>query len=242
MNSISRYFLEPSQWQQGEVTLRGDEAHHCTRVLRSKLGETVEIFDGNGRSAKGVIISLNKDQVEISLLSEPCLATPPAEIHLIQSVPKGGNMELIVQKAVELGITSIQPLITANTIARAEQIDKKLAKWQRIALEACKQCGQNYLPEIYSPLEFESWLDVRKIADVNLVAALLPASRSLADMFTDRPLSASFLIGPEGDFSDAEYREITTAGYQAVTLGEIVLRVETATLYCLSVIKHELGA
>ncbi len=242
MNSTSRYYLPADQWQSDLLTLTGDEAHHCTRVLRSKLGDTVEVFDGEGKSAQGEITSLAKDQVEISLSSEPTISNRPAEIHLIQAIPKGGNMELIVQKAVELGITSIQPLITENTIARADQMDKKLAKWQRIALEACKQCGQNFLPVIHPALEFKKWLEVRKSAELNLVAALLPSSKPLAQVFKNKPQSASFLIGPEGDFSDTEYQEITAAGYQAVTLGDIVLRVETATLYCLSVIKHELGA
>jgi 16S rRNA (uracil1498-N3)-methyltransferase len=243
MNSISRYFLPAAQWKDCQLTLTDDEAHHCTRVLRSKLGETVEVFDGEGRSAQGEIFSLGKDQVEISLDNEPSLSNKPPEIHLIQAIPKGGNMELIVQKAVELGISSIQPLITENTIVRSEQMEKKLAKWQRIALEACKQCGQNYLPTILPVQKFSTWIEMRQSAELNLVAALLPTSLPLADVFSaDLKLkSASFLIGPEGDFSDKEYEKITSAGYLPVTLGDIVLRVETATLYCLSVIKHELA-
>ncbi|MFT5904824.1 MAG: 16S rRNA (uracil1498-N3)-methyltransferase [Cryomorphaceae bacterium] len=241
MNSISRYFLKSSQWQTGQLTLTGDEAHHCTRVLRSKLGETVEVFDGEGKSAQGEIISLGKDKVEITLKNEPIFSNRPNEIHLIQAIPKGGNMELIVQKAVELGITSIQPLITEHTIVRSEQMDKKLAKWQRIALEACKQCGQNYLPTILPVEKFSNWIETEQQADLNIVAALLPTSLPLAEIFTAKPKSSSCLIGPEGDFSDNEYQQIIDADYQPVTLGDIVLRVETATLYCLSVIKHELA-
>ncbi len=241
MNSISRYYLAPAQWQPEQLTLKGDEAHHCTRVLRSKLGDAVEIFNGEGKSAQGKIISQSKEKVEISLSAEPTISHRQPEIHLIQAIPKGGNMELIVQKAVELGITSIQPLITDHTIVRSEQMEKKIAKWQRIALEACKQCGQNFLPVIHPALEFKNWLEVRKSSELNLVAALLPSSRPFTEVFADKPQSASFLIGPEGDFSDGEYQQIIHAGYQAVTLGDIVLRVETATLYCLSVIKHELN-
>lgn len=241
MNSISRYFLPASQWQNDHVTLTGDEAHHCTRVLRSKLGETVEVFDGEGKSAQGEITYLTKDKVEITLNDDHSFSIAPSEIHLIQAIPKGGNMELIVQKAVELGITTIQPLITEHTIARAEQMDKKLLKWQRIALEACKQCGQNYLPTILPVQKFSNWIEIRQSADLNLVAALLPTSLPLTEAFLAKPTSASFIIGPEGDFSDPEYQQIIDAGYQPVTIGDIVLRVETATLYCLSVIKHELS-
>ena len=242
MNSVSRYYLPSEQWQPEQLELTGDEAHHCTRVLRSKEGDQIEIFDGKGISAYGEIVALNKDQVVVNLTSKPTLVPKSSEIHLIQSIPKGGNMELIVQKAVELGISSIQPLITENTVARPEQMQKKMAKWQRIALEACKQCGQNYLPTIHPVAKFSDWIKTNDPNDLKLVAALLPESQSMHHIFkqVEERTSASFLIGPEGDFSDNEYQQILAAEYQPVSLGSIVLRVETATLYCLSVIKHEL--
>ena len=245
MNSLSRYYLPAQHWQADQLELIGDEAHHCARVLRSKEGDCVEIFDGEGTAVQGEITSLSKDSVIIKLSSEPVQTTPSADIHLIQSIPKGGNMELIVQKAVELGISSIQPLITENTVARPEQMEKKLVKWQRIALEACKQCGQNYLPKIHSVAKFSDWItNASSNAELNLVAALLPSSLPMHEVFSKNTpkTSASFLIGPEGDFSDNEYQQIIATDYQPVSLGDIVLRVETATLYCLSVIKHELSA
>lgn len=244
---MSRYYFPADQWksaQAGQLELKGDEAHHCSRVLRSKEGDLVEIFDGQGLAAQGEITTLAKDSVMINLTSEPMQTAKAAEIHLIQSIPKGGNMELIVQKAVELGICSIQPLITENTVARPEQMDKKMTKWQRIALEACKQCGQNYLPTILPVQKFTDWIThSTHAAELNLVAALLPASQPMHEIFTQNMAknSASFLIGPEGDFSDSEYQKIIAADYLPVSLGDIVLRVETATLYCLSVIKHELS-
>ncbi len=241
MNSISRYFLPASDWKTQQIILTGDEAHHCTRVLRSKLGETVEIFDGIGNSSQGKITSLTKDKVEILLHNQPKPSNKSPEIHLIQSIPKGGNMELIVQKAVELGITSIQPLITEHTIVRNEQMEKKRNKWERIALEACKQCGQNFLPIIHPAQTLPNWISNHASSQINIVAALLPNSKPLSEIVTNKPNSASFLIGPEGDFSDTEYQKIIEAGYLPATLGNIVLRVETATLYCLSIIKHELS-
>ncbi len=240
MNSLNRFFLAANDWQPRTLILREDEAHHCTRVLRSKLGERVEVFDGKGRSVVGEITSLGKDKVEISTLTEPIFSNKSKEIHLIQAVPKSGNMEMIVQKAVELGISSIQPLITDHTVFRTEQMEKKNTKWERIALEACKQCGQNYLPQIHPVLKFSDWINGDLQADLNIVAALLPQSCAFAQVFAGDYASASFLIGPEGDFSDAEYQEIIEKKYLPVSLGEIVLRVETATIFCLSVIKHEL--
>ena len=153
-------------------------------------------------------------------------------------------MELIVQKAVELGVTSIQPLITENTIARAEQLAKKQQKWQRVALEACKQCGQNFLPTVYPAIKFSEFVQQSKQSsqpDMKLIAALHPSSVAFSELFPVAASSVSLLVGPEGDFSDSEYDDALGLGYQAVSLGDIVLRVETATLYCLSVLRHELG-
>ena len=251
MNSTSRYYLEPHLWSTDNLSLTGDEAHHCTRVLRSKLGDHVEVFDGNGRSVVGEIITLEKDNVVISPLSDIKTSIQAHKIHLHQAIPKGGNMELIVQKAVELGISEIQPLITTNTVARAEQLKKKQAKWQRIALEACKQCGLNFLPNILPTLSYAEWLEQQSINSANsantddslkVVAALHPESIPFHNAFTSASTAqnAHLLVGPEGDFSDEEYSQAIAANFQPVSLGDIILRVETATIFCISIIKHEL--
>lgn len=247
MNSINRYYLENAGWNAATLVLEGSEAHHCARVMRTKEGETIEIFDGKGRAALATVTSLSKEKVVAELQGEATHTPWTTQIHLKQSIPKGGNMELIVQKAVELGVSSIQPLITEHTVARAEQMEKKRQKWQRIALEACKQCGQNWLPEILPTLSFTEWVSQEgddSPSTMKLVAALHPQSISAHNAFashSDRPESVSILIGPEGDFSDAEYEQALSSSYQPISLGDIVLRVETATLYCISIIQHELS-
>ncbi len=240
MNSISRYYLPPSAWKAEALILTGDEAHHCTRVLRSKLGDSVEVFDGRGKAVMGEISELSKDKVVIILNGEAQTSFKSSEIHLCQAIPKGGNMELIVQKAVELGVASIQPLITDNTVARPEQLKKKQEKWQRIALEACKQCGQNYLPEVREVAKFSDFIKVPNLKELNIVAALHPESVKFAEVFPTDKKSVTLLVGPEGDFSNSEYEQMLECGFQPISIGEIVLRVETATLYCLSVLKHEI--
>lgn len=245
MNSVSRYYLESSRWSDKELILEGGEAHHCVRVLRSKMGDRVEVFDGEGRCVDGELLELAKDRVVIGVRGEVCCDENVGEVHLCQAIPKGGNMELIVQKAVELGVTSIQPLITENTVARAEQLGKKQEKWQRIALEACKQCGQNVLPKVLPALKFEEWVkhaDQLK-ADMNIVAALHDQSVPLVEVFSSTSVAKSvkLLVGPEGDFSGSEYDSLIDLDYRLVSLGNIVMRAETATLYCLSVLKHELS-
>ena len=148
-------------------------------------------------------------------------------------------MELIVQKAVELGVASIQPLMTENTVAKADE--KKLQKWQRIALEACKQCGQNWLPEVKQTLKFTDWEACREKAELEIVAALDHRSKPITEALSGHSevSSAALLIGPEGDLSHLEYDAAIKSGFMPVSLGDIVLRVETATLYCLSVIRYE---
>lgn len=241
MNSINRYYLPADQWCSCELVLTGDEAHHCVRVLRQKVGDYVVVFDGEGKSVRCQIVSADKTRVILEQDQKPVIQQRGLSIHLCQAIPKAGNMELIVQKAVELGVASIQPIVSENTLVKADE--KKRQKWQRIALEACKQCGQNWLPKVAPALGFNEWLASREKAEVEIVAALDPRSREMATVLGEHGdvNSATLLVGPEGDFEQAEYNAAIDDGFQPVSLGEIVLRVETATLYCLSVIRYELS-
>jgi len=243
MNSISRYYIAPVQWQGQRVTLQGDEAHHCVRVLRSKLGDVIELFDGVGRYAQATIVQQSKSVVEVEVAEELRQARPACPITLYQAIPKGSNMEWIVQKAVELGVSRIQPLVTENTVVKPDQLKKKQEKWQRTALEACKQCGQNWLPEVLPVTKFSEWMDGFSAEDdeVNVVAALDPRSKPINDVIGGKTGSAaSILIGPEGDFSQAEYDAAIEAGFLPASIGDIVLKVETATMFCLSALQYEL--
>ncbi|MEO1856702.1 MAG: RsmE family RNA methyltransferase, partial [Rubritalea sp.] len=176
MNSINRYYLPADQWSS--LALTGDEAHHCVRVLRQKLGDEIVVFDGRGSSVQCQIVSADKNQVVLKQDGEVEVQSRGLSLHLCQAVPKAGNMELIVQKAVELGVASIQPLITENTVVKADE--KKLQKWQRIALEACKQCGQDWLPEVKPVLGFTDWVASREKSELEIVAALDPRSQQMA--------------------------------------------------------------
>lgn len=242
MNSLNRYYLPADQWSSCELVLTGDEAHHCVRVLRQKVGDQIVVFDGRGRSVQCQIVAADKTKVILEQDGKVEVQPRGLSLHLCQAIPKAGNMELIVQKAVELGVASIQPLVTENTVVKADA--KKLLKWQRIALEACKQCGQNWLPEVKPTLPFKQWVVTREKAEVEIVAALDPRSEPMAHVLAsqNQVSSAALLVGPEGDFSEAEYDDAINSGYQPVSIGEIVLRVETATLYCLSVMSYELSS
>jgi 16S rRNA (uracil1498-N3)-methyltransferase len=169
----------------------------------------------------------------------PSRAPLPA-ITLAQAIPKGKNMDLIVQKSVELGIAAIQPLVTRYTVVQPG--DGKSEKWRRNALEACKQCGQDTLPEIAEPLAFDRWIATQAEAPgLKLIASLAPGARPLRTVLRENPatVAATLLVGPEGDFSAEETTAALAAGFLPISLGSIVLRVETATLFCLSALRYE---
>lgn len=241
---MNRYFIPTDEWKDEQLLLRGDEARHCSRVMRAREGDEIEIFDGNGTSASCQVVSTDREAVICSISTKSTSPEINHPITLCQAIPKGGNMELIVQKAVELGVSKIQPLITAHTVARPESVEKKCGKWQRIALEACKQCGQNYLPEIALPQPFGKWLENLDQSHSRLIAALDDSAIHLREHFSKHPPQGgiSFLVGPEGDFSKDEYAAAYQSGFQAISFGHIVLRVETASLYGLSIIQHELSS
>ena len=235
---MARFHLPPESWPSASLT--GDEAKHLAQVLRIKPGETVTVFDGNGRRAPAEVLTVSRDHVYLKI-GEAITPPPPLPaITLAQAIPKGKNMDLIVQKAVELGIASIQPLVTKNTVVQPGE--GKSSKWRRNALEACKQCGQDTLPDIADPLPFDRWLAAQNEApELKLIASLAPGARPIRETLRAHPATtaATLLIGPEGDFTPEETAAALAAGFLPVSLGSIVLRVETATLFCLSALRYE---
>ena len=243
-----RFYLPPEDWQDAAVSLRDEEAHHCRDVMRCTVGEQITIFDGCGRQANAEITNLAKKEVSMRLLDVTKTRPLPAQITLGQAIPKGKNMDLIIQKATELGATRIVPLLSTNTVVRLNDKEKirKQQKWQRVAIEACKQCGQNWLPQIglpVSPAEFVQ----NSTDEMKIVAAIDPQSRPLKEIMhrwdqqeQTRPSCASLLIGPEGDLTTEEVETALASEFQPLSLGPIILRSETAAIYTVSVIVYEL--
>ena len=160
-------------------------------------------------------------------------------------------MELIVQKAVEIGAAEIAPIISDRTVVQldSESVAQKQSKWQQIAVEAAKQCGQNWLPRVHPPRKLDEFFSgaVDGAFDLRLIGSLQPDAQNFKKILADyssehgnRPCSALMLIGPEGDFTPAELGLARRHGCQPITLGPIILRVETAAIYCLSILSYEL--
>lgn len=235
---MPRFYLPPSAWIETPF-LEGDEAKHLSQVLRIQPGATITVFDGLGNHAEAHVLSVSKQRVDLMLELAESSPTPLPEITLAQAIPKGKNMDWIVQKAVELGVSRIQPIITRHTIVSPGE--DKAEKWRRTALEACKQCGQFTIPIIDDPLPFAEWLAKRSATDLNIIASLADNPRNFRETLQSRPdlESITIVIGPEGDFSPEETSAALASGFIPVTLGDLVLRVETATMFCLSAIRFQ---
>lgn len=245
---MARFYLPASEWSASAWELRGDEAHHAAKVLRLKQGDACIVFDGCGRAARAVVAEPPRSSGVLLVPGEECAPSPAtAHLTLCQAVPKGASMDLIIQKAVELGVSAIIPLLTDRTIVRlnAREAEAKRRKWQRIALEACKQCGHNTLPQVAAPVPFAEWLNRGGAPEgLDVIASLAPGARPVRDVLEEaRSRSvrrASLLVGPEGDFTDRETAMALEAGFSPVTLGPIVLRAETASFFGLAAMRYAL--
>lgn len=240
-----RFHIPPEQWTPEVLTLTGDEAKHCTQVLRRSTGDEVTAFNGAGAWARCRITSTSKNEVRLACEGLHAAPAPAVRLTLLQAIPKAGNMELIIEKAVELGVNEILPVLTARTVVKldAKEAAKKRDKWQRLALEACKQCGQNWLPQIHAPQSFDTVWSQLPPHDLRLIAAIQDDAKPLKSIITHHSsLITSILItiGPEGDFAPTEYALARQHGCLPLSLGPIILRVETAALFCLSILAHEL--
>jgi len=246
---MHRFFLPPEQCAPPVLRLTGREAHHAARVLRLQAGAPVVVLDGCGGEHLGEITRVEKSCVIVRVGETRRHPPPPAKITLFQAIPKGRGLEDIIQKATELGVREIVPLFTARTVPQfdASQAQAKCLKWRQIAVEAVKQCGQPWLPQVSPPLPLAQTLPRAGEIELPLLASLAPGAglvrRWFADFCRERrgpPSSVGLWIGPEGDFSPEETRSLLDAGARPVTLGPLVLRVETAALCALAAIGQEL--
>lgn len=249
--TIHRFYIPPAQWNPDHLALDEAESHHCTDVLRLRQGDRIVVFNGIGTEVTAEISLLSKREVGLRPLFTQTTPKPAAAVTLAQAVPKGKNMDLVIQKASELGVTEIVPVLSERTVVRldaAEAADKQ-EKWQRIAIEACKQCGQNHLPFVHRPVTTDRFFSQHPTQELLLIAAIEPGALRLKELLAEwkaahpgreKPASVLVLIGPEGDFTPAEIGLAKSRGCQSMSLGPIILRTETAAIYSLSTLAHEL--
>ncbi len=242
---MHRFYIPPAAWRPDRLALDPAETHHATEVLRLGLMDRVVVFNGAGAEATAEIVRLDKAGASLRLIQSSQTAPLACAITLAQAVPKGKNMDLIVEKATELGAVCIAPLLSERTVVHAapEEGERKAQKWQRVAIEAAKQCGQNWLPTVPRPRSPREFFAAAERFDLMLIASLQPGAQPLKRILAEtpqKPARVLILVGPEGDFTPAEISLALSHGCRPVTLGPIILRTETAAIYCLSVLSHEL--
>ncbi len=243
--SMLRSFLPHADPAARSLELAGNEARHLVSVRRARMGETVEILDGQGGVWTTTLAAAGRDTATLSVETFRRVPAPARPVTLAFAILKGDNSELIIEKATELGAARVFPLFTAHGEVRLdpERAAAKAAKWRATAVESCKQCGNPWLPAVADPQPFNAWIaSLPKETAWKAVAALtertLPVSSalSLARTAGQEGAGALLAIGPEGDFSPAEYAALDTAGFAPVSLGPLVLRAETAAIVGLALL------
>jgi 16S rRNA (uracil1498-N3)-methyltransferase len=245
---MRRCLVESMDWSSPRVPLPEAETHHLVHVLRVGEGETVSLFDGHGVEAPAVLRREQDGTFALELQAEPrTVPHPRVRMTLLQALPKGRRMDLIVEKATELGVLRVVPTITDRVVARPypSKAASRTARWHRVAAGAAKQCQTPYVPEISEPTSYLNALRIGASADLFLVGALegdpTPLKARLRALPSPPPSTVALLIGPEGDLTPSELAEARDAGAQPVSFGPLTLRVETAALYGIGAVLYELG-
>ena len=238
---MNRFFAEKSTIGE-TVTLTDENAHHITNVLRLQKSDEIIVCDLEGTDYRCVIESLHTKKVTAAILSSAAnTAEPAARITLYQGYPKGDKLDFIIQKAVELGVYKIVPVVTEFSVKRPEGKAAKTARFMRISEAAAKQSGRGIIPEV---CEVQKLSDVVKTVCKNglaMVAYEKEQHESIKGKINKLVSEISVFIGPEGGFSVKEIEYMTSLGVATVSLGKRILRTETAGIYMLAVIDYELG-
>jgi 16S rRNA (uracil1498-N3)-methyltransferase len=240
----NRYFVD-SPIAGHSVMLVGTEAHHLAHVMRSRVGDFIVLFDGSGWEFTAQVQRLGKQGVELAILTRERIDRElPQEVHLAVALPKGDRQAWLVEKAVELGVASLIPLITERSVA--QPVEKALARLRRGVIEASKQCGRNRLMKIDGPLTWEELMRRNSSDALRWVAhpGGQPAGSLLRTLATSPGQSncACLAIGPEGGLTDLEIHQGVSAGWQLVDLGPRILRVETAAVLLTALLAASQGA
>jgi 16S rRNA (uracil1498-N3)-methyltransferase len=235
---LNRVYAEQPLVTGADVRLPEAAAYHVARVLRLRAGAPLVLFDGSGADFRGEILAVEGDRVLVRVGERSAgLRESPLAITLVQAVSRGERMDWTLQKATELGVRRIQPVLSARSVVRldASQAAKKLRHWQAIVAGACEQCGRSVLPEVRTPLDLSRYLTEAPREGQRLV--LSPTGPASLAGLASTAARIELLIGPEGGLDDAEFEAAARAGFSPVRLGPRVLRTETAGIVALAVLQ-----
>jgi len=228
--------------------LDAEQSHHCAQVMRQNVGDHFGVFDGHGHEAKARITEIAKDAVKFTVLAKAASPRTAHPVWLAQALTKAKSMDMIIEKATELGVSELVPLQSDHSVAHVddEKADAKVEKWKKLTIEAAKQCGQNWLPVVRTPQAPKDFVNALPKGAVKLIASLQAEAKPLKTVLREQLPAIKpgtpivVMIGPEGDFTPAEIGAARAAGFLPVSLGKIILRAETAAFFVLSSVAYEL--
>ncbi len=239
----TRLFVSGPLINGTEIELDGDQARYIGKVLRCRIGDRLTAFNGEGPQWPVTVAQISKNAVLLEL-GEASEADTEShlKIHLVQGVSRGERMDLVVQKATELGVKRITPVLTEYGVVRltSERAEKRRAHWQKISISACEQSGRTRVPLIDTPISLKNWFG-EKPNSVDLELILAPGAATALTSFVAPQTKVCVIIGPEGGFSDSECADARISRFKAVSLGPRVLRTESAAIAALAVMQSLWG-
>jgi 16S rRNA (uracil1498-N3)-methyltransferase len=241
---MHRFIVSPSALDQPTLTLDAGDSHHAAVVLRVLAGETVQLLDGRGGVADARVLEVAKRAVVVQVMERRKAPPRTGEVFLVAAVTKGRAWELMLQKATEVDVAAIVPILSRRCVVKVDRNERRDRQmdWQRTINEAAKQCGTPWIPRVAEPVGFDEWLDRPLPFDLGLVAALVPGSREIGELLDEHPSfrRVGVVVGPEGDFDALELQRLFDHGILPATLGPTVLRAETAAVVAVALVAYEL--
>ena len=237
---MNRFYIEAELNTGNTIELTESVFHHWVRVLRAKEQEQAIFFNGKGGEYRVTLTEINKKNAFVSVDHfEPADRTPPFKVVLGQVMSKGDRMDYAIQKATELGVTTIQLLTSERCEMRLkyDRDQKKIDHWQSVAIAACEQCGMNIVPKILAPLRLEDWLN----SNLPATKLVLAPNKDQVDVLNNVSKDLALLIGPEGGLSEAEINAANAVGFENWCIGSRVLRTETAPVVALAILNYRLA-
>jgi 16S rRNA (uracil1498-N3)-methyltransferase len=237
---IPRIFTEHTLAKGSQLELEPGPSAHVARAMRMRDGDILTLFNGRGGEYTATINTVGKKTVSIDIGEHRNPETEsPLAILLGIAVSRGDRMDWVIQKATELGVRRLSPLLTERTEVKlkGDRADKKRLHWRQVAIAACEQCGRNKIPEIEPLQSLSNWIESAE-AERKFVLHHRALARSGG---TEAPASIALLVGPEGGLSDAEISLAENAGYQSLRLGPRVMRTETAPLAAIAILQSQWG-
>jgi len=241
--ALTRLFIKEQLSPGQQLQLNAEQARYIGKVLRLRVGDALTVFNGQGGEFTATADAIGKNSAVLLIGEQSEVTTEsPLKVHLVQGVSRGDRMDLVVQKATELGVKRISPVLTEYGVVKLDAVRaaKRRNHWQGIAESACEQSGRTRPPLVDEPMGLNAWFGARtKEADTDLI--LRPGATAALTSLSEPVTKVCLLIGPEGGFSDTEYEDAEVAGFSSVSLGPRILRTETAAIAAIAIMQSLWG-